>query len=163
MTQNSFHQLAKSLLEKQLALATKLHTLLISENEKLHLRYGDFVETIANEKQPIILNIDTLNQHWLSLLELEGAKLDVISIKKFLSEYDRKESTNLLHMWQNILSMAKQCQRLNTINGATLTLQNQVTQQAMAILRGHTPGNTLYNIQGSETPNSVGGRSIAKA
>lgn len=163
MTQSTFYDLAKSLLDKQLTLTTKLHTLLLNENEKLHSRQGDFIETSANEKQPIILNIDTLNQHWLSLLELEGADIDIEGINIFLNDYDKSKATNLLYLWENILNMAKKCQRLNTINGATLTLQNQVTQQAMAILRGHTPGNTLYNYQGSETPNCIGGKSIAKA
>ncbi len=163
MTQKTFHELGTALLEKQIALTDKLNALLQKEFDRLHIRHGESFEALSNEKQPVILDIDTLNQHWLALLELEGVSLDVSEIKVFLQKYDAINSSTLLSMWNNLLEKAVKCQRLNTINGATLTLQNQVTQQAIAILRGHTPGNTLYNIQGSETPNFAGGRSIAKA
>lgn len=163
MTKKTFHELAEALLEKQLLLTDKLNGLLQQEYDTLHMRHGESIDVLSNEKQPIILNIDTLNQHWLALLELEGASLNVDAIKTFLQEYDAINSTMLLSLWEKLLAKAIKCQRLNTINGATLMLQNQVTQQAIAILRGHTPGNTLYNFQGSEMPNFAGGRSIAKA
>jgi len=163
MSQKSFHELARALIEKQLMLTEKLNTLLQREFDVLHMRNTDSLDVLASEKQPIILDIDTLNQHWLSLLELEGAKLDVDGISTYLKTYDTKKSTQVFPLWQSLLNQAKESQRLNTINGATLTLRNQVTQQAMSILRGHTPGDSLYNIQGSETPNYAGGRSIAKA
>lgn len=162
-SQRSFHELAKALLEKQLMLTERLNALLQREYDVLHLRNVDSLDVLASEKQPIVLDIDTLNQHWLSLLELEGAELDVKGIIAFLKQYDSKKSTRILPLWESVLKQAKECHRLNTINGATLTLRNQATQQAMSILRGHTPGDSLYNVQGSETPNYAGGRSIAKA
>ena len=161
--QKSFHELAKALIEKQLMLTDRLNVLLQKEYDILHLRHVDSLDVLASEKQPIVLDIDTLNQHWLALLELEGATLDTKGISTFLTEYDNKKSSSILPLWENLLVQAKECQRLNTINGATLTLRNQATQQAMSILRGHTPGDSLYNMRGSETPNYAGGKSIAKA
>ena len=161
--QKSFHELASALIDKQLMLTDRLHVLLKKEYDILHLRHVDSLDILANEKQPIILDIDTLNQHWLSLLELEGATLDVKGIFAFLKKYDAEKSSKILPLWEKLLTKAKECQRLNTINGATLTLRNQATQQAMSILRGHVPGDSLYNMRGSETPNFAGGRSIAKA
>jgi len=163
MSQKSFHELAKALLEKQLMLTERLNVLLKREYDVLQLRNSDSLEELASEKQPIVLDIDTLNQHWLALLELEGAKLDVNGIFAFLGKYDERKSTNILPLWEDIMLAAKECQRLNTINGATITLKNQATQQIMTILRGHMPGDSLYDIQGSEMPNYAGGRSIAKA
>jgi len=162
-SQKTFHELARALLEKQIMLTDKLNVLLQREYDVLSLLNVDSLDVLANEKQPIILNIDTLNQHWLSLLELEGATLDVKGIYTFLKTYDSNKSTSIFPLWEKLLTQAKECQRLNTINGATLTLRNQATQQAMSILRGHTPGDSLYDLQGSETPNYAGGRSIAKA
>ena len=161
--QKSFHELARALIDKQLMLTERLHVLLQKEYDTLHLRHVDSLDVLANEKQPIILDINTLNQHWLALLELEGATIDVKGINTFLKQYDAQKSSSILPLWENLLTKAKECQRLNTINGATLTLRNQATQQAMSILRGHVPGDSLYNMQGSETPNFAGGRSIAKA
>lgn len=161
--QKSFHELARALLEKQLMLTQRLHALLQNEYDVLHLRHIDSLDVLASEKQPIILDIDTLNQHWLSLLELEGATVDVDGILVFLIQYDKEKNSGILPLWEALLEKAKECQRLNTINGATLSLRNQATQQAMSILRGHVPGDTLYTMKGTETPNYSGGRSIAKA
>jgi len=161
--QKSFHELAKALLEKQLMVTERLHVLLQKEYDILHMRNIDSLDVVASEKHPIVIDIDTLNQHWISLLELEGAKIDVNGIITFLKDYDDKKSTAIFPLWENVLVKAKECHRLNTINGATLTLRNQATQQAMSILRGHTPGDSLYNLQGSEMPNYAGGKSIAKA
>ncbi len=163
MSQKSFHELANALLEKQLMLSEKLITLLKRESDVLNLRNVESLEELASEKQPIVLDIDTLNQHWLSLLELEGATLDANGISRFLKEYDNQKMTSISTLWEKLLTMAKECQRLNAINGATLSLRNQVTQQIMSILRGHIPGDSLYDLQGSEKPNYAGGRSIAKA
>ncbi len=161
--QKSFHELAKALIDKQLMLTERLHVLLKKEYDTLHLRHVDSLDVLASEKQPIVLDIDTLNQHWLSLLELEGAELNEKAIPAFLSKYDKKHGSRILPLWENLLVKAKECQRLNSINGATLTLRNQATQQAISILRGHVPGDSLYNTQGAETPNYAGGRHLAKA
>jgi len=163
MSQKSFHELARALLEKQLMLTARLHALLQKEYDELHLRFTTGLEDLASEKQPIVFDIDTLNQHWLALLEIEGASLNVDGIFTFLEQYDKSKRTSILPQWKKLLAEAKKCQRLNTINGATLTLRNQATQQTMTILRGHMPGDSLYNGNGTEMPNYAGGKSIAKA
>ncbi len=161
--QKKFHELASALIEKQLMLTQRLLGFLQQEYDVLHLRNVESLDILASQKQPIILDIDTLNQHWLSLLELEGITLDIKNINAFLKTYDAEKNSRILPAWEALLVKAKECQRLNSINGATLTLRNQATQQAMSILQGHTPGDSLYNGRGAETPNYAGGRSLAKA
>ena len=104
-----------------------------------------------------------INQNWLSLLENAGVELSVERITRFLVDYDKKHDTRLHSYWGTLQQQAKDCQRKNTINGSIIALRQQATQQTLAILRGQSLDDKLYDPYGNKSSTNVSRHTLAKA
>jgi len=163
MNATPFHILALDSLEKQQTLTKQLLNLLKLEYKTLNTNYVDPLDEIINDKQPLIIELDALNQHWLSLIATESVETSPKGIEGFLKHYDQINNTTLLHQWLSLQNMAKDCQKTNTINGTIIALRYQSTQQTLSILRGQAPGDSTYDPHGNNTTGYSGGKAIAKA
>jgi len=163
MTTSSFHVLALDSLEKQKTLTKQLLNLLKQEYKTLNTNYVDPLDEIISDKQPLIVELNTLNQHWLSLIAAESVEVSPEGIENFLKKYDKANHTTLLNQWLDLQTMAKDCQKTNTVNGTIIALRYQSTQQTLSILKGQMPGDSTYDPQGNNNGGYSGGNAIAKA
>ena len=163
MTASPFHILALDSLEKQQALTKQLLNLLKQEYKTLNTNYVDPLDEIITDKQPLIIELDALNQHWLSLIAAESIETSPEGIETFLKNYDKTNNTALLKQWLELHTMAKDCQKTNTVNGTIIALRYQSTQQTLSILKGQLPGDSTYDPQGNNSVGYSAGNAIAKA
>ena len=163
MNKQPFHVSAQFLLERQIQLTSQLHDIVKQEYEILNSRITDALETLSNDKQPLIIEIDQINQQWLALLETESVSLTPYKISLFLEDYDVVNGSSLRKTWQALLKTAKDCQKANEVNGRIISLRYQATLQTLHILRGNNPSDNIYNGQGTKTPTYSGGQELAKA
>lgn len=163
MTESPFHILALDSLEKQQALTKQLLNLLKQEYKTLNTNYVDPLDEIISDKQPLIVELDALNQYWLSLIAAESIETSPEGIENFLNDYDKANNTSLLNQWIDLQTMAKDCQKTNTVNGTIIALRYQSAQQTLSILKGQVPGDSTYDPQGNNSPGFSGGSAIAKA
>ena len=163
MNESSFHELAYDSLEKQLATTKQLLNLLKQEYKIYHTNSVEPLDEIIGDKQPIIVELDALNQNWLALVAAESIETSPEGISKFLKTCDEENNTSLSVQWEDLQNMAKDCQKINTINGTIIALRYQSTQQTLAVLRGQVPGDTVYDTQGNNTSGYTGGSALAKA
>ena len=163
MSEAPFHELAQDLLVKQQVLTEQMLTLLKREYETLCTNFVEPLNVINLEKQPLIVELNTINQRWATLFTTVCNEMSSESIASYLQDYDQVNHTQLSGLWLTLQSLAKDCQKANTINGTIVTLRNKSAQQTMAILRGQVPSNVVYDPSGNNTPGYIGGNSLAKA
>lgn len=163
MSTVAFHISAQALLEKQIELTRQLYEIVKKEYDILNSRITDALETYSVEKQPLIVQLDQLNQQWLALLEKETVSLHSDKIKLYLEDYDSINGTALKTTWQNLVKAAKACQKANEVNGRIISLRYQATMHTLQILRGNNPDENIYNGQGARTSTYAGGHELAKA
>jgi len=163
MTSQEFASTAKSLLSQQIELSTSLNETLTSEYDCLNSRNIDALEQLANDKQPLIIELDSINKQWLALLETQIQDISIEKIKNLLIQLDNEFKLDVLKLWESLQSLAKQCQRQNSINGTIITLSYQNSLQTLSILRGQQPGDNIYNPSGNQVTTYSAGHSFAKA
>jgi len=163
MKNTPFYILAQELLAKQQDFSKQLLALLRQEYKTLSTHNAENLELITIEKQPLIVEIDRLNQEWLSVLQAQSVELNTKSISAYLREYDLNNNTDIHKSWQELQTLAKDCKKSNTVNGTIIALRQQSAQQTLAILRGQLPGDNIYNPQGNNEAGYASGTAIAKA
>ena len=163
MNEAPFHELAQDLLVKQVILTEQMLALLKQEYEALCTNFVEPLNTINNDKQPLIIELNSINQQWVAVLETASVILSPKGIASYLEDYDTVNKTRLSELWLNLQNLAKDCQKANAVNGTVITLRNKASQQTMAILRGQVPGNVVYDPSGNNTSGYIGGSSLAKA
>ena len=163
MKPTPFYKLAKDSLEKQLEATKKLLNLLKQEYKVYHTNSVEPLDNIISGKQPLIVELDLLNQHWLTLVAAESIETNPEAISTFLKKCDEKNNTSISVQWVDLQNMAKDCQKINTINGTIIALRFQSTQQTLSILKGQVPGDAVYDPQGNNTSGYTGGNALAKA
>ena len=163
MNKTPFYKLAKDSLEQQLVATKQLLNLLKQEYKIYHTNSVEPLDDIISDKKPLIVELDGLHKHWLALITAESVKADPDEITAFLKSCDEENNTSLSVQWLDLQNMARDCQKINTINGTIIALRYQSTQQTLAILRGQVPGDSVYDPQGNNTTGFSGGNALAKA
>lgn len=163
MNKQPFHLQAETLIDEQITLSEQLIVLLERENAELRTLHVQDLEKLSEEKHALVSALNISSSRWQALIALENIQPDTKSLATFLALADRENESNLLQSWQRLLDLAKQCQRLNAINGTIMVLRNQAVQQTLSILRGQFPRDQLYDTNGNQRSTYSGGQEIAKA
>ncbi len=163
MDSKHFQTTAQNLLAKLQASSEQLLNLLQQEYKVLSTADAESLDTITLEKQPVIIQINSDNQEWLTLLSQECQDMSPQGIDQFLGNYDVTHACSLSTQWGKLQTLAKACKKSNTVNGTIITLRHQSAQQTLAILRGQIPGDTVYNPKGNNSNSYSGGSALAKA
>ncbi len=162
--QVQFAQTAKKLLDEQLETTLRINALLSTEHDILSARNTENLATTVQEKKLHIEHLEKLNQSWQQTLRLVKTKFTLKGITTTLSKADPQGEYGLLTRWQKLGQQAKECQRLNLINGATIELRQQVTEQMLSMLRGQAAESHTYNPKGiAYNSQPTTGGQIAKA
>lgn len=126
------------LLQDEIRQTQNLHESLQLESETLVTRDTDALDKVTRAK---------LEQ--LRTLELLGKQRDTL-----LSTVDGdplNESSQLSALWQQLLSLAAECQKINRINGGIIEVSFRQSQQALDILQGKSSKSELYDGSGQTT------------
>lgn len=162
MTTMSQH--ARQLLSDQVEILTRLNETLRIEYDIMNTQKTDEVQKISEQKQNLVNDLEALNQNWQDFLRSQKAEFTLKGIRTAILKLEKAEPQKLPMLWEQLGDLSQTCQHQNTINGAVVTLRQQVTQQALEILRGQTMGNgDTYDNKGGQQSSSGLGHTIAKA
>lgn len=163
---STFASQAKQVLEQQIALAQSLLNIMRREYDTLRQSGPTELQEFTDNKNKLVAELELVNLSWQTLLKSANVEFTQDGIRKALDKADNDPAKNLSVLWDTLANTAKECQKQNAINGAVITLRSQVTDQALAILRGQSLAETTYDPSGKQqygSGSNTGGHTIAKA
>lgn len=126
------------LLEGEISYSRKLLETLNRETEKLVARDISALESFTAEKVELINQLKSIAEQRETLLtELDGEPL--------------KTDDQAAALWQDLMSLAANCQEKNHINGSIIEIGYRQSQQALDILQGTARKPELYDHAGHTT------------
>ena len=151
------------LLQREIELARALKTSLEVEYKALSSPDATGLQNIVSEKQEIISALETMGKQRETQLRAQG----VLQGPNTAHEVQRvfNSTRQLSNDWNELLSLAADCQEKNRINGRIVELGVRHSINALEILRGNITGASsahLYDHSG-HTSNAAEKRSIAQA
>ncbi len=163
MNELSFLEQLSRVLNTQIKLSDDLLALAKQEYDILSSNDVSSLASIAEQKKPIIADLENLTQAWFVVLKNKGVELSGDGINQFLREIDVASNSQLLTTWQLLQEKAIECQQKNTINGSVIAMRQQTTQKTINLLRGFNSEHHSYDHFGNESNTYSGGNSLAKA
>ena len=134
-----------SVLDRQIAVAMELASLLDAERTALAGSAADQVARRATEKVALLQSMEQLEMERNQLCE---------------GEFASGESTiENRRRWGSLMSIAKACRDANEVNGYIINARNHQVRQMIDILRGGA--SVTYGPQGKTTANAL--RALAQA
>jgi len=149
---NKTYPIAEKLLKTGVNLSAKLLTLLTTEAESLkHNADSNTISTIALNKKETVSQLDKFSKQMTQVLATEKLKMSPNGIMEYFSKAKavNLNITNSINLWQEILSISKQCKLLNEKNGASINLLALHTQRSLQIIKGKSQQATTYGRDGS--------------
>ena len=126
------------LLEGEISYTRKLLETLNRETEILVARDISALESFTAEKAELINQLKSIAEQRETLLaELDGEPL--------------KTDDQAAALWQDLMSLAANCQEKNHINGSIIEIGHRQSQQALDILQGTARKPELYDHAGHTT------------
>ena len=149
---NKTYPITEKLIKNALNLSLTLLELLTQEADNLKRKATPTtLSTIAANKKETVSQLDQFSKQLTQVLATEKLQMTPQGI----ADYFKKAATENLNisdstnLWQQILSVSKQCRLLNEKNGASINLLAQHTQRALHILKGKSQQVTTYGSDGS--------------
>lgn len=146
------YPIAEKLLKTGLNLSSKLLNLLTTEAESLkHNADSKIISNIAHNKKETVSQLDLFSKQMSQVLATEKLKMSPSGIEEY---FKKAQAINLnidtsSNIWQEILTISKQCKLLNEKNGASINLLAQHTQRSLQIIKGKSQQATTYGRDGS--------------
>ncbi len=159
---DTFATQAKTALDRQVELAQQLCQLLEYEYEVLKKSDASEITTIGQQKQELVQDLETTTLAWQELLRQNQVEITLPTIEAALVHADGGQPGALIETWASLAEAAKECQRLNTVNGTVLILRQRATEDLLSIVRG-TQHTTTYSADGQKHRGPGGGSSIGQA
>lgn len=134
------------LLQSEIASAHRLMHTLDQEYAALAQRDVDLLDTIVPEKRNIVAELEALGRQRDALLaQLNPSTTTAESANPF------SDDTRLSDLWDELKSVAQQCQDKNRINGSIVEIGYRQSRQALDILHGVSSSSELYDKSGRTT------------
>ncbi len=149
---NKTYPIAEKLLNTGLNLSSKLLNLLTTEAESLKQQTDSTViSNIAHNKKETVSQLDLFSKKMSQVLATEKLQMSPSGIEEY---FKKAKSVNLnisrsTTLWQEILSISRQCKLLNEKNGASINLLAQHTHRSLQIIKGKSQQATTYGRDGS--------------
>ncbi len=149
---NKTHPITEKLLTNGLDLSQKLLNLLTSEAESLrHHADSKTISDIASSKKETVSQLDQFSRQMTQVLATEKLEMSPSGIDEY---FKKAETVNLntsrsTSLWQEIISVSKQCKLLNEKNGASINLLAQHTHRSLQLIKGKSQQATTYGRDGS--------------
>lgn len=151
-------------LQEEIRAAERFLDILQQEHAALSSSDPGAVEQIGRLKADALGTLEQTGRQRAALIASAGFDAaDKQGIETLIQRADPGHRTPVAEQWQRLRELAGECQRLNTINGAVIQSSFRFAQQALALLRGHTPGGTLEYRPDGSTRQPMGSSTLAKA
>ena len=146
------HPIIEKLLKNTLSLSLKLLDLLTLEAEQLKSNTNSTAisDTASNKKQAVS-QLDQYSKQLSQILATEKLQMSSDGMAEYfkIAETAKLNISKSTKLWQDILSISKQCQSLNERNGASINLLSLHTQRSLNILKGKPQQTSTYGPDGS--------------
>lgn len=149
---NKTYPITEKLLENALKLSATLLDLLTKESDNLkHRANAATISKIAASKEETVNHLDQFSKQMAQVLSTEKLQMTPEGMAEYFS---KAESVNLdtieaKRVWDEIISISRQCRLLNEKNGASISLLAQNTQNSLQILKGKPYHPTIYGPDGA--------------
>lgn len=151
-----------TLVDRGIRLLSQLQTLLDTELAALQARNVEQLQQNNQLKQECLLELDRNIRERNSLLTRLGVQTNRQAVVDFIHTLPSPDRASLEQRWQQLEESLEQVRTLNLRNEQTLLRSKQNTDQLLALLQGHTRGNTIYDQKGDKG-RYEGQRSLGKA
>ena len=132
----------EQLLQREIDCARKLVHTLDQEYASLMQRDVDRLEAIVSQKRDIVTELESLGQQRDALLTVTTTADPTIPFNG-----DKR----LSNLWDELKSLAQQCQDKNRVIGGIVEIGYRQSKQALDILHGVTANSELYDRSGRTT------------
>lgn len=151
MSTNVSPKIAQQLLqtlEHDLALATRLKTLLQEEKRSLELRQYPAYQQVVKDKTQLLLQLDQADNERKQLMESMGFAADRAGFMAFLNHVPAAWKEKFTRLWETLSDTMNTCARLNKVNGKILAHSQNAIERLMVIIRGNGGQPTIYQANG---------------
>jgi len=135
-------------IENDVVLCTKLLDLLTQEQEALKNRDIDRVESILEEKVPMLDALDQsakARQQWIASVTASASEGNEGNLNTF---FDKSADSGLRQRWEQLKSLYSDIRNQNEVNGKLLSRHQGTLNRLLDIMRGKTSAPSLYNASG---------------
>lgn len=159
------HSILTTLLSRQIQQITELSVLLRQEYQELRGGHAGKIEQLSLEKSILLNELKSLEQEqqqFLSAILVGHEKPNTAKAIAYIAP-QHPEALTALH--QELTQRAKQCHKQNQTNGIVISMNQQFTNKALAILQGQDPdavGQLIYGSNG-QTETKIEYNNLAKA
>ncbi|MDH5190458.1 MAG: flagellar protein FlgN [Gammaproteobacteria bacterium] len=155
-------QQIQTLFEREIVLFQTLFNLFQTEREILRKRDTDALQLLQLEKQPVISELEKLQQDTDIAMKNDGFGNGLADINTFISQQNSRDQVRLQQLWNEVAALGEKCQKENLTIGGIVELNRLQVETALGILRGSKIGPAEYNPEGRLENNAVS-QSLAKA
>lgn len=139
-------------MEEDLALATRLKTILQEEKNCLEQRQYPAYQQVVKEKTELLLRLDQADHHRKQLMESMGFNADRSGFMAFLKCVPSSWKEKYMQIWEALSDTMNTCARLNKVNGKILAhSQNAVERLMMIVLGQGGSQGAVYQANGRRT------------
>lgn len=149
---NKTYPIAEKLLKNGLNLSSKLLDLLTSEAENLRLSTNSkIISSIANDKRETVSLLDQFSRQMTQVLATEKLEMSAHGVEEYFkkAKVANLDTSISFNLWQELISISKQCKLLNEKNGASINLLAQHTHRSLQLIKGKSQQATTYGRDGS--------------
>ena len=143
-----FRQQLQPVVEQLTGLIQRLHGLLEEEHTALTSQDTDRLRAIANSKRLCAECIETAETERRSLCQSAGFDFDESGMLEFVRWCD--PGASLEASWKDVMQAAKRSESMNRVNAAIGHARLQQVSDALAVMNGANPGQSLYDAKGGE-------------
>jgi flagellar biosynthesis/type III secretory pathway chaperone len=140
------------LLQAEIACASKMVLALDQEYTVLTRRDSAAISALAQHKQEIIAQLESLGRTREALTATSGSSPATLGIAAGADPYHG--DAQLFQLWNELKTVALQCRQKNLINGRIAEVGFQQSRQALDILHGVSTGSGLYDKSGRASPSA---------
>lgn len=125
---------------------SQLLDLLQQETNTLSTRDADKLTQLAQDKQSVLNQLESLTQHRITLLQANNLTHSNDDIETFINQ--SPQAHDLKQRWQSILQHLKDNFRQNVINGSVISTSQHNNHRLLHILHGTSDKQDTYNTSG---------------
>lgn len=140
----------------------ELRSVLEQEHELLQSRDMERLEELSQYKHQVSQQIEATERQRAQLVENQGQPYNRQSMETMV-EQASQSVPELKQHWDNGMALARDCAKLNQLNGLIVESSKHNIESRLSILRGQPEGNPSYTNQGKRTSTLQTSRSIAQA
>ncbi|MFN0302508.1 MAG: flagella synthesis protein FlgN [Burkholderiales bacterium] len=138
----TLHDLRSSV-EKECAAMEDVIAILRREQEQLVSGSSEGLDSVVNEKNSSLDLLERKRQDRLNTMKNVGAPIDPGMIDQFVGA-----DTTLSRLWQRLRALARECQRINALNGRLVNVRLQFVDGRLDSLRRVRGNQSVYDTDG---------------